>query len=184
VSGPASEPESPGTAEAVSPARPSTEIVPSAATTLPPEVLAQVKAEFYEGLIPHPDILRGYEDLVPGAAKKILDTFDNQSHHRMAIERKVVDSDVNRSWAGLAAGTVVCLAVLVVAVVAFLVGQPLAGTFLGTLDLVGLAGAFINAGRERRAEREQKANVMTPPPSRRERKGDVNAELRRRGPTA
>ncbi len=181
MSGPAPEPESSGAPQADSPTKPSAEVVPSTPNTLPPEVLAQIKAEFYEGLIPHPDILRGYEDLVPGAAKKILDTFDDQSHHRMAIERKVVDSDVNRSWAGLGAGTVVCLAVLAVAAVAFLVGQPLAGTFLGTLDLVGLAGAFINAGRERRAEREQKANVMTPPPSRRERKGDVNAELRRRG---
>ncbi len=103
--------------------------------TLPPELLAKFSAQFYSGLIPHPDILRGYNDLVPGAAKQILDTFNDQSHHRMNLERKTIDSDIHRSWAGLAAGTLICLAILAVARELVLADHSLEGTFLGTIDL-------------------------------------------------
>jgi uncharacterized membrane protein len=148
---------------------------------LPADVLAKFRAQFYSGLIPHPDILKGYEELVPGAAKQILDTFNDQSRHRMALESKTIDSDIHRSWAGLAAGTVICLAILVIARELILAGHALQGTFLGTVNLATIVGIFVYVGRERRAERVEKAKLMQPPETQGpERSADLDAELHRR----
>lgn len=153
----------------------------SSEPALTAELMAKFSAQFYSGLIPHPDILKGYNDLVPGAAKQILDTFNDQSHHRMRLEEKVIDSDIHRSWAGLAAGAVISLAVLLIARELILAGHAIEGTFLGTIDLATIVGIFVYVGRERRAEREEKAKVMEPPRSGGpESSGGLDAELRRR----
>ena len=51
-----------------------------------------VEISAYSGPLPHPDILRQYEDVVPGSAALIIKQFEEQSRHRRSMEAKVISS--------------------------------------------------------------------------------------------
>lgn len=64
----------------------------------PEEIECLVKMEMameerFSGPIPHPRILKGYEEILPGSADRILTMAENQSKHRQAIEAEVVHSN-------------------------------------------------------------------------------------------
>jgi len=151
---------------------------PEKASAPPQEILelvAKLSAARYRGPLPPPDILRGYEQLVPGSAKRIFDIFERQADHRMSLEKTVVGSDIQRSWAGLAAGTVITLAVIWLAAQLVASGNTVAAAVLAALDISSLAGVFVYGVRERRKERENKAEIMShagPPPE----DGDVGLD--------
>src|ERR1700733_12152413 len=75
------------------------------ASGMPPQLLAAfAEQRSYSGPIPPPEMLKEYDAIVPGSAGRILDTFHNQSHHRIELENKVINSDISRSNWGLATG--------------------------------------------------------------------------------
>lgn len=145
---------------------PSAPVEPAQPIAQPPSVevanqlIAKFAASMYRGPIPPPEVLRGYEGLVPGAAKRMLDMAERQGEHRMSLERRVVGSDIQRSWAGLVCATIVSLAVIALAGVLAMNGNTLAGTILAGVDIASLVGAFVWGTREQRLERERKAEVM------------------------
>jgi len=58
-----------------------------------PDVVRQ-ESVFHHGPLPSPDTLRGYDDLVPGAASIIIKMATDQAAHRQALEREAQESDV------------------------------------------------------------------------------------------
>jgi uncharacterized membrane protein len=118
----------------------------------------------YSGPLPPPVILEGYDKLVPGSAKQILDDAHRQTSHRIAIERTVITSDVRKSYLGLAAGWTTAIYGLTWAGMLVLQGHPIAGTVLGGADLVALVSVFVYGTMSRRKERLEKAKVMTAEP--------------------
>jgi uncharacterized membrane protein len=59
-----------------------------------------VTGEMYSGPLPHPDILRKFEEVSPGAAKMILAKFEQQSDHRRDLESRVVRSNIRQADTG------------------------------------------------------------------------------------
>jgi uncharacterized membrane protein len=53
------------------------------------EVIATM--EMYNGPIPHPDILAGFDKLDKGAAKKIIDNGIAESLHRRKMENRLLN---------------------------------------------------------------------------------------------
>ncbi|ANK37544.1 hypothetical protein AOB58_742 [Staphylococcus sp. AntiMn-1] len=47
--------------------------------------------EMYNGPIPHPKILEGYDKLDPGSAKRIIDNGIGESDHRRKMEAKTIN---------------------------------------------------------------------------------------------
>lgn len=45
--------------------------------------------EQHSGPIPHPDIIKQYEEILPGAADRIISMAENQSSHRQAMEKSM-----------------------------------------------------------------------------------------------
>ncbi len=60
-------------------------------------VVHHQKTEMFSGPLPHPDILQRFNDIVPGAAERILKMAEGQFEHRTALEKKVIESDIARS---------------------------------------------------------------------------------------
>jgi uncharacterized membrane protein len=120
--------------------------------------LTASRTELHTGPLPHPDILARYDQILPGAAERIIRMAEHQQDHRMTMESTVIRSDVNQARWGLICGFV--LSVIVISVSGYLIGQghDIAGGALGGLDLVSLVGVFIYGSRTRRAERLEKAN--------------------------
>ena len=49
----------------------------------------------YEGAIPHPEILKGFNDLVPGTAEKLIRLAEEESAHRRSLEIASMNSNIN-----------------------------------------------------------------------------------------
>jgi uncharacterized membrane protein len=47
----------------------------------------RIEAEHFEGPLPHPKILHAYNDILPGAAERILNLLEKQSEHRQSMEK-------------------------------------------------------------------------------------------------
>lgn len=116
----------------------------------------------YMGPLPPPQVLAGYNDVVPGAADRIIVMAEKQMTHRHEMENKVISSDIIRSYAGLGAGLIVTLACVILGAIAILYGHDAAGTTLATGSVVALAGVFVYGTAMKKKERQEKARVAAP----------------------
>lgn len=117
-------------------------------------------AEYHSGPLPHQSTLKGYEDVVPGSAQMIFANFEEQGRHRRKMEQFNLKWGTVRSFAGLACGFIVCIAFLLASYTLIQDGHGLAGTVLGTVDLVALVGVFVYGSHVVRDERVQKAKIL------------------------
>jgi uncharacterized membrane protein len=53
-----------------------------------------VQQTIHQGPIPHPDILRGFDELVPGTAKRLIDLAESESVHRRDLESRAMASNI------------------------------------------------------------------------------------------
>jgi uncharacterized membrane protein len=120
-------------------------------------VKAVAVQETFSGPLPPPEVLAKYDEIVPGMAERLLTTFERQADHRMTLERKVIDGDIRRSWAGLILGFVFGMALLVGSVFMIASGLAVAGIALIVAELVAIAVALIYTTESRRRERNRKA---------------------------
>lgn len=126
-------------------------------------VRREITATFWAGPLPPPELLRTYDEVVPGSAKQLIDTFDRQTHHRMELEEAVIFGDVARANRGLWVAASVAIAFLVVAAVVILTGHEIAGIILASVDIASIVGVFIYGTESRRRERNEKAQAVPDP---------------------
>ena len=127
---------------------------------LPPGSFSVSRSE-YSGPIPPPSMLREYNDLIPNGAERIFKAFEDQSQHRMHIEKSVINGDVKRSYWGLAAGYTITVLFLLACTFLIYKGHDTAGTVLGTVDIVTLAGVFVYGYKTREREKEKKSESIS-----------------------
>ena len=115
----------------------------------------------FSGPLPHPEVLRQYDEIVPGLATRIVAQAERQTDHRISLETKVIDSDTRRSRHGLVCGFIVSLTCVVGGIITVLMGHDWAGTTIATAAVVALASVFVYGTATRRSERTEKAKIMT-----------------------
>ncbi len=120
-------------------------------------VLAEISQSF-SGPLPPPDILRQFDEVVPGAAERIIKMAEEQSAHRRELEKKVISSDIARSKWGQFLGFVIAIAGLAVSAIVAIYGNALVSGIIGVGTLASLVGVFMYGSRNRSKEREEKGN--------------------------
>lgn len=137
------------------------DLLQNAPSSIPQQLVAKVTQQVtaYRGPVPPPQLLREYDEVVPGAADRILAMAEMQTMHRVDLEATVVKGDSRRSWVGLWLGFALCLGVLVAGVAVCFGGSPTAGAAIITTTIVSLAGIFVYGQTSRRIEREHKADL-------------------------
>ncbi len=113
-----------------------------------------VRQESFSGPLPHPSILKEYEEIEPGSARRIIDMAERALIHHQEMEAEQVRSEVasNReAWArsrlGAIIGGVVALAFAGITLGIVLAGYPTAGAVLGGLEVGALVAAFMYGTR-------------------------------------
>lgn len=95
--------------------------------------------QFFQGPIPHPDILRGYEKISKGSANRIIAMAEKEANHRHYLEERAAKDDSRDSLLGIIAAIVLPIAILTSGVVIAINVQSIAGVIAGTLlDLAGI----------------------------------------------
>lgn len=124
-----------------------------------PEYSLSVSGEIrYVSQFPPPAVLREYEQLVPGCVAEIFKVGNQQSRHRMTIETKVTDSDIERSKHGLWAAVWIASLIIVAGITAIAMNHPGTGATIIGVDLTSLVGIFVYGTERRRSERLRKSD--------------------------
>jgi len=98
---------------------------------------------YFSGPIPPPDLLRGYNSIIPNGAERIFLMAENQSAHRIHMEEYVVKEEIKQSAKGQIFGFVIGIFGLTLASVLAMYGHEwIAGVF-GTTTIIGLVTVFV-----------------------------------------
>ncbi len=112
--------------------------------------------------------MRGYEDIQPGFADRIMTMAENESLHRQRMERTSLEvasdalqEELKRARLGLylAASVAVFFLAASAAIAAFV--DTIAGSVLSGVDIAILASVFVYGVRQRPAESDVEAELST-----------------------
>jgi uncharacterized membrane protein len=113
------------------------------------------KQEFFNGPLPPPKVLEHYNEIIPGAAERIIKMAEEQSEHRRGLEKEVITSGIKNSKLGLWFGLIIGIVGLGCATIITLYGEQLVGGIVGIGTLGSLVGTFVYGSQQKKQEREQ-----------------------------
>lgn len=104
---------------------------------------------FHQGPLPPAELLRQYDEVIPGLAGKIVDAAEDERRFRYEMTRKIGSREFFLNVAGLVAMLVALMMML--GIVAFMVasGSATAGATLGGAIIVGVIVTLSNYRRSR-----------------------------------
>ena len=116
--------------------------------------VALIHQTSFSGPLPHPDIISGYERVLPGSAERIFSMAEKEQKFRHATQEGALTGAVKRDRRGQWMGFIITMCVLLIASIFAYLGNTLfAGTLIG-LDLLGLATVFVIGRRpEKKAQK-------------------------------
>lgn len=68
---------------------------PGAQRIAQPPLMLQQQTSVFQGPVPHPEILSGYERLVPGTALRMIQMAENESIHRRDLESRTNAANIS-----------------------------------------------------------------------------------------
>lgn len=101
----------------------------------------------WRGPMPPPDVLKKYNDCAPNGADRILQMTEKRSDHNMRMEDKAISGELQQSKLGQIFAFIIAMSFLIVSGLLIYLGHEVAGSILGTIDLVALVTAFL-VGRQ------------------------------------
>ena len=111
-----------------------------------PTIIKQEQRVFQQsssGPLPNPHAFKEYDTVLPGAAERILKMTENQSEHRLFIEKYIIKSRERQSWTGLIFAFVISLFIFSISCLLIYSGHDKAGASICIGTLIGLVTVFI-----------------------------------------
>lgn len=102
------------------------------------QVVAEVIRSEFSGPIPPPSIIRGYEEILPGSADRIMKMAENQSIHRQSMERKMIETESRDSFLGIVFAFILGIGCILAAIIIVVTVPQNAGAISGAL--IGVTG--------------------------------------------
>ena len=75
-------------------------------------VVGIVKSSF-QGPIPPPEVLKGYEGILPGSAERLLKMAEEEQQHRFEVDNKLTDGYLSLNFRGQILGFLIVIALIV-----------------------------------------------------------------------
>jgi uncharacterized membrane protein len=122
--------------------------------------ITSVVAESTSGPLPPPSMLKGYEDVLPGAADRIFTLMEQQSAHRQELERVALDRNSRSRDRGQFFAFVLCALVIVGGFVAIYLGQSLVGMAAILIAIGGVAATFLTTRQRQQQQLEERREAI------------------------
>lgn len=106
-------------------------------------MVAVMQSEQFSGPIAHPKHLRAYEEILPGAAERIMAMAENQQNHNTDMEKKIIAAQISDQKRGMRYGLVALTLVIGLAAFAGMNGNNALAGMLISAGAAGVVGAFI-----------------------------------------
>ncbi|MBC2855469.1 DUF2335 domain-containing protein [Cetobacterium sp. 2A] len=104
-----------------------------------------VHQEAYQGPLPHPDLLKKFEDITPGAAERILLMAEKEQQHRHQLENEIlikesenIKNEIELKGRGLIFGFLLALLIIIAGVYLLIFNKSLEGfsLILGSIAMI------------------------------------------------
>lgn len=122
------------------------------------EISMEITKTSFSGPLPHPSILKGYEEVLKGSAERIFKMAENQSAHRQEIEKTVIASQMKQSERGQNYGLGIGIFGLIIGTILTFYGFSTVAGVLFATTILGLVSVFVigkvmgNKGDEKATE--------------------------------
>ncbi len=103
----------------------------------------QEKTVVTAGPLPAPEVLSHYNEIIENGAERIMAMAEQQSLHRIEMEKSVINHQNKISARGQAYGLIVALFGLAGSITLVLKGHDISGSVLGGSTLLGLVSVFV-----------------------------------------
>jgi uncharacterized membrane protein len=117
----------------------------------------RAEAMAFSGPMPHPDLLREYEELCPGFGERSLKMVEEQAYHRRTMEATIGRAKIKHEATGQWMAFIVAIVLMAIGGLAVYLKEIAVGTTFVGVDFVALIGMFIY--RQVREERRSKEGV-------------------------
>ena len=109
------------------------------------------KLEIYQGDLPHPKILEGYNALYPDAAKRIIENGIAETEHRREMEKRYLNANIKAHNLGQILGFVIAILIIVGGIYLILKDHQVLGSILSGVSALGVIGMFTgnNSGNKK-----------------------------------
>lgn len=111
------------------------------------ERLLEIEAA-WSGPMPPPNALAGYEEILPGAADRILRMAEASLHGRVKREDRLVDAGIELRRSGLNYAFLIALACIAASAMFFGIGREWAGTVFLSMPVMLLVRSFLRRQHE------------------------------------
>lgn len=108
-----------------------------------------IEEQQYLGPIPPPEILNGFEQIVPGAAERILAMAEENGKHQREMEKKALAVAFRTVLIGQIFGLVIGVLAFVTCIIALYLGSENTAMTIGGVTVTGLVAVFVT-GRLRK----------------------------------
>ncbi len=123
-------------------------------------ILRHEKTVAFSGPLPAPADLQRFEQILPGAAERIMCMAEKQAEHRQSLELRVIQSGVKKSEQGLIFGLIIGMTAIITGGICAALDQQIAGSFIGGGGIVGLVSVFVIGSQQQKNERVQKEKLL------------------------
>lgn len=118
--------------------------------------VAKVMQSEFSGPIPPPNMIKGYEAILPGAADRIITMAEKQSSHRQEMERKIIFAESRDGLLGILFAFFLGIGYIVAAIVIVVLVPEnpgaISSSVLGVAGMGTIIGTFIKSTRTNNSE--------------------------------
>jgi uncharacterized membrane protein len=123
-------------------------------------LIAQIQSESFSGPLPPPDALARYDQIVPGAAERIIAMAEKQAEHRQKLESTVVKGNTSSQTRGTWFAFIISMTAICGGIWLIHGGKSATGLATIITDLAALAAVFVYTRKRQNKERERKAQAI------------------------
>ncbi len=140
--------------------KPEPEPKPEPENVIQAVVRAEVRRAFFSGPLPPPEALDRYNEIVPGAADRIIKLAEDQQKHRHQQEKTVIESNTQNATSGQRYAFWLAVLVIASANVFAYAGWPIWAFVLIVYGITALASVFLVGKRTQHKELQEKRSAL------------------------
>ena len=109
------------------------------------QIGAQVTTQQFSGPVPHPEILQGYNQVLPGAAERILTMAELDQKHQIELESSAQRLAAKEIKRGQIFALLVSISAFITSIASLILGFEKAAMVIGGTTVVGLVTVFVTS---------------------------------------
>lgn len=101
--------------------------------------IVKTSVQQFSGPLPPPEVLREFDQIIPGAAERILSMAEQEGVHRRELEKRIVRVGTHNDSVGMYLATLVAICFMGVAAYAIQKGYTVSAVIIALAEIVALA---------------------------------------------